>query len=335
MKSMKLFKAALFGAIALLALPVFAQKEVTIAYQDMLVPYRIMQESKALEKATGYKINWKQFGGGGEVVKALASGAVQLGEIGSAAIAAAVSRGEPMVLFWILDDIADAEALVVKNNANIKTLADLKGKKIATPFNSTGHFDTIIALEQAGIKPSDVQILNMRPPEIRAAWLRGDIHATFIWNPVLAEVKKDGTVLTSSGKIAKETGKATYDGYVVNGDWAKQNRDFVVKFVKILAEADAQYRDNKAKWTADSPEAKLVAKWSGAKAEDVPEGMALYGFPSLKDQAGAWLTGGKDSLAAKALAATAEFQKAQKQIENTIPDYSIAVDPSYVQEALK
>ena len=44
-----------------------------------------------------------------------------------------------------------------------------------------------IALEQAKINPADVQILNMRPPEVRAAWQRGDIQATFIWNPVLAE----------------------------------------------------------------------------------------------------------------------------------------------------
>src|SRR5438067_5169475 len=50
-------------------------KEVTIGYQDMLDPYRIAQDSKEIEKATGYKINWKQFGGGGEVIKAMASGA--------------------------------------------------------------------------------------------------------------------------------------------------------------------------------------------------------------------------------------------------------------------
>src|SRR5207237_27544 len=116
-------------------------KEVTIGYQDMLDPYRIAQESKEIEKATGYKINWKQF-------------------------------------------------------------------------------HTMVAVEQAKGNPADVQILNMRPPEVRAAWQRGDIQATFIWDPVLAEVKKDGKVITSSGKISAETGKATFDGYIVNKDWA-------------------------------------------------------------------------------------------------------------------
>lgn len=317
------------------ATPALAQKEVTIAYQDMLDPYRVMQDSKALEKATGYKINWKQFGGGGEVIKALASGAVQLGEVGSAGVAAAVSRGEPLELFWILDNIGDAEALVVKNNSGINSVADLKGKKIATPFNSTSHFDVMIALEQAHVNPADVQILNMRPPEIRAAWQRGDIQATFIWDPVLTEVKKDGKVITSSGKIAKETGKATFDGYVVNRDWAKSHHDFVVAFVKILAAADAHYRDNKSKWNAASSEVKAVAKWSGAKPEDVPASMALYEFPSLKEQNDVWLSGGKNGLAAKALAATAEFQLSQKQIEKTLPDYSTAVNATYVRDAMK
>jgi len=329
----RLLAGVLFTAVA--AAPAFAQKEVTIAYQDMVVPYRIAQEAKELEKATGYKINWRQFGGGGEVVKAMASGAVQIGEAGSAPIAAAVSRGEPLELFWILDDIGSAEALVVKKDSGINTVADLKGKKIAMPFNSTTHFHTMVALEQAKVNPADVQILNMRPPEVRAAWQRGDIHATFIWNPVLAETKKDGKVILTSGKISADTGKATFDGYVVNKDWAKANRDFVVKFVKVLAAADEKYRTNKAKWTKDSAEVKAVAKWSGAKPEDVPESIALYQFPTAKEQATKWLGGGKDATAAKALAATAQFQLSQKQIEKLLPDYSAAVNPTYVQDALK
>jgi taurine transport system substrate-binding protein len=324
-------------ALALaVTLPVWAQqKEVTIGYQDMVVPYRIAQEAKELEKATGYKINWKQFGGGGEVIKAMASGAVQIGEVGSAGIAAAVSRGEPLELFWILDDIGDAEALVAKNGSGINTIADLKGKKIAMPFNSTTHFHTMVALEQAKVNPADVQILNMRPPEVRAAWQRGDIQATFIWDPVLAEAKKDGKVILTSGKISADTGKATFDGYVANKDWAKANRDFMVKFVKIMAAADDNYRKNKAKWTKDSPEIAAVAKWSGAKPEDAPSSIALYAFPTLADQSSKWLGGGKNSVAAKALAATAAFQLTQKQIEKTLPDYSVAVNPSYVQDALK
>ena len=328
--------AAIAAAFAAAGLAGAQSKEVTIGYQDMVVPYRMAQEAKELEKATGYKVNWKQFGGGGEVIKAMASGAVQVGEVGSAGIAAAVSRGEPLELFWILDDIGDAEALVAKNGSGINTLADLKGKKIAMPFNSTTHFHTMVALEQAKVNPADVQILNMRPPEVRAAWQRGDIQATFIWDPVLAEVKKDGKVIISSGKISADTGKATFDGYVANKDWAKANKDFMVKFVKVMAAADDKYRKNTAKWTQDSAEVKAVAKWSGSKPENVPSAMALYRFPTVAEQVSPkWLGGGKDGVAAKALAATAAFQLTQKQIEKTLPDYSVAVNASYAQEAGK
>lgn len=320
---------------AVASAPAFAQKEVTIAYQDMVVPYRIAQEAKELEKATGYKINWKQFGGGGEVIKAMASGAVQIGEVGSAGISAAVSRGEPLELFWILDDIGSAEALIVKNGSGINSVKDLKGKTIAVPFNSTTHFHTMVALQQAGVNPADVKILNLRPPEVRAAWQRGDIQATFIWNPVLAELKKDGKVILTSGKISADTGKATFDGYVVNKDWAKGHKDFMDKFVKILAASDDQYRKNHAKWTAGSSEAKAVAKWSGSKVEDVPEAIALYQYPTAQEQANKWLGGGKNSIAAKALAATAEFQQSQKQIEKTLPDYSVVVNPTYAKDATK
>jgi taurine transport system substrate-binding protein len=193
----------------------------------------------------------------------------------------------------------------------------------------------MVALEQAGVDPKDVQILNMRPPEVRAAWQRGDIQATYIWDPVLSEVKKDGKVIITSGKLSAETGKATFDGYIVNKDWAKQNQDFMVKFVKVLAAADERYRSNQAKWTPDSAEVKAVAKWSGAKPEDVPAGMALYRFPTLAEQNSKWLGGGKDSIAAKALAATAQFQLSQKQIEKTLPDYSAVITDRYVKDAMK
>ena len=327
----------LTGAVAaLVSTTVFAQaKEVTIGYQDMVVPYRMAQEAKALETATGYKVNWKQFGGGGEVIKAMASGAVQVGEVGSAGISAAVSRGEPLELFWILDDIGDAEALIAKKGSGITKVADLKGKRVAMPFNSTTHFHMMVALDQAKINPADVKILNMRPPEVRAAWLRGDIDATFIWDPVLAEAKKDGTVVITSGQITASTGKATFDGYVANKDWAKANRDFMVKFVKVMADADAKYRATGKTWKADGPEVKAVAKWSGSKPEDVAAAMALYRFPTAKDQASTWLGGGKASVAAKALAATAEFQLSQKQIEKTLPDYSAVVNASYAADAAK
>ena len=331
---MKRLLAALVLALAA-ALPAWAQKTVTFAYQDMMNPFRWVQQTGEIEKATGFKINWRQFGGGGDVIRAMASGDVQLGEAGSAPIATAISQGLDVELFWILEDIAAAEALVARNGSGVNTVADLKGKKVATPFVSTSHFHLMYALELAGLKSTDAQILNMRPPEIAAAWGRGDLDATFIWDPVLATVKKNGKVLVTSGELCKK-GKCTFDGLIVSKKFAAENKDFMTVLVKAIAKADADYRANAKAWTGDPAKVAAVAKWSGGKPEDVADAMALYGFPSLAEQASpTWLGGGANGGAAKALTETAKFLKDQGRVQQLVPDYSKSVNPAFAQGAMK
>ena len=319
-------------ALALLtASGAFAQtKEVTFAYQDMLVPLRTVIESGELEKATGYKINWRQFGGGGDVVRALASGDVQIGEAGSSPIAAAASQGQDIKLFWILDDIADAEALVTRNGSGIQGWKDLKGKKVATPFVSTAHYQLLAGLRLEGVDPRDVSVVNLRPQEIAAAWERGDIDAAFVWDPALSRTKASGKVIATSGSIGKK-GYPTFDGLVVNAKWAAEHDGFLVELVKALAKADDNYRKNGAKWTADSAPVKAIAKWSKADPQFVPGAIALYRFPTPQEQLSSnWLGGG----AAKAIANTAVFLKEQGRVQEIKPDYSAFVTTQYVQKAL-
>jgi taurine transport system substrate-binding protein len=105
----------------------------------------------------------------------------------------------------------------------------------------------------------------------------------------------------------------------------------MVAFVKAMAKADAAYRDNVAKWTADSAQVKAVAKWTKADAKSVPAAMALYRFPTLQEQASAtWLGGG----AAKAMSDTAAFLKEQGRVQEVKPSYSAFVTTDYVNKAL-
>ncbi|MBK7063280.1 MAG: taurine ABC transporter substrate-binding protein [Rubrivivax sp.] len=305
-------------------------KEVTFAHQDMLVPLRTVMESGALEKATGYKINWRMFGGGGDVIKAMASGDIQIGEAGSSPLTAAASQGQDIKLFWILDDIADAEALVARNGSGIKSMKDLKGKKVATPFVSTAHYQLMVGMKLEGVDPKTVNVMNLRPPEVAAAWERGDIDATFIWDPVLSRIKGNGKVIATSGSIGKK-GYPTFDGIVVNAKWAAENEAFMVELVRQLAKADEAYRTNTAKWTPDSAEVKAVAKWSKADAKNVPAAMKLYRFLTLQEQASpAWLGGG----AAKAMTNTAIFLKEQGRIQELKPNYASFVTDVYVKKAM-
>jgi taurine transport system substrate-binding protein len=315
------------GAGTALAQP---KKEVTIAHQDMLVPFRLVMESGELEKATGYKINWRMFGGGGDVIKAMASGDVQIGEAGSSPITAAASQGQDIKLFWILDDIADAEALIARNGSGVNALKDLKGKKVATPFVSTAHYQLMAIMKVEGVDAKGVNVMNMRPPEIAAAWERGDIDAAFIWDPVLSKIKGNGKVIHTSKTIGAK-GFPTFDGMVVNAKWAAEHEGFMVALVKALAKADEQYRANKAKWTADSAEVKAVAKWTKADPKDVPAAMNLYTFPTMAEQLGPHWLGGA---AAKALTSTAQFLKEQGRIQEVKPDYKAFITDAYIKKAM-
>jgi taurine transport system substrate-binding protein len=326
---------SMHGAVAALALftagAALAQgKTVTFAHQDMLIPWRTVMESGELEKATGYKINWRMFGGGGDVIRAMASGDVQIGEVGSSPIAAAASQGQDIKLFWILDDIGEAEALIVRNASNVASLKDLEGKRVATPFVSTSHYQLMLAMKLGGVDAKKVNVMNMRPPEIAAAWERGDIDGAFIWDPVLSKIKGNGKVLTTSKEVGAK-GFPTFDGLVVNAKWAAENEGFMVALVRALAKADAEYKANKAKWTADSPQVKAIAKWTKADPKDVPPSMALYGFPTMEEQIGArWLGGG----AVKALSDTAAFLKEQGRVQELKPNYGAFVTTEYVKKAM-
>lgn len=316
--------------------PAFAaDKEVTIAYQDMMVPWRYAQQLNEAAKETGYKVSYRQFGGGGDVIRAMASGSIQVGEAGSSPLAAGLSQGLPIELFWVLDNINDAEAMVARDGSGVTSVAQLKGKRLAVPFVSTSHFHALLALKDAGLNPNDVKVLNMRPADIAAAWARGDIDAAYVWNPVLSAIEKNGKVIISSGDIAKKTGLATFDGFVVNSDWAKANAAFMTTFVKILAKYDDMYRAHPDQWTGDTPQGKAVATVSGGKPEDVAASLKLYQFLTPAQQASSeWLSGGKESGAAKSLLATANFLKEQKTIQSTLPDYSAGVTDVYVKAAI-
>jgi len=311
------------------------QKEVTIAYQQIAGPLIVAIANGTVEKATGYKVNWRQFESGAKVATAMTSGDVQIGVIGSSPLTAAVSRGVELQLFWILDDINEAEALVARNGAKIDKPADLKGKRLAVPFASTTHFHAMFALEQWGIKPSELEVLNMQPNQVAAAWERGDIDAAFIWDPALARIKQSGRVLITSGELSKK-GKATFDGLAVNKQWGEAHADFMARFVKVVAEADASFRGNPGAWGPDSANAKAISSRIGGEPKDSAEAIKLYGYPSLEQQVSpAWLAGGKDAAATKALKATANFLKEQRRIDNLAPDYSAYVTPKYAEAALK
>ncbi|WP_404976886.1 MULTISPECIES: hypothetical protein [unclassified Acidovorax] len=68
-----------------------AKKKVVIGYQDIVVPWRYAQETKEVERRTGYQVSYRELGSGAEIARAPASGAIHIGEAGSSPFAAALS----------------------------------------------------------------------------------------------------------------------------------------------------------------------------------------------------------------------------------------------------
>ncbi len=301
--------------------------DLRIGWQQIVEPSRVPQAAGAYEAATGATITWSQFGGGADVVAAIASGSIDIGYVGSSPLTAAASQELPIETIFIVGNIAEAEALAVKG---VTEPSQLAGKKIATPFVSTAHYSLLTALKHWEIDPASLEILNLRPQEIAAAWERGDIDGAYVWDPVLNQIKTTGgTVLADSSDVA-EWGGPTFDAWIVRKEFAEANPDVVKAFVKVTGDAYAAYLADPTKWSADSKEAADIAKLTGANAADVPALLKGYVFPSLADQAGPNYLGGAT---AKAIADTAAFLAEQGKIAAPLADYSAYVNASFVTAA--
>lgn len=305
-----------------------ADTTLTIGYQPIVEPSRVPQADGTYEKVTGAKINWQKFDGGADVIAALASGSIDIGYVGSSPLAAAASRELPFETIFVVGLISEAEALAVKGVSKPEELA---GKKIATPFVSTAHYSLLTALKHWNIDPKSVEILNLRPPEIAAAWTRGDIDGAYVWDPVLSEIKKTSTVLATSADVAK-WGGPTFDAWIVSKKFAEAHPDIVTGFVKVTGDAYADYRAKPETWGATSAQAEKISRLTGARQEDVPALLKGYYFPSLEEQAGPELLGGAT---VKAVAETSAFLLEQGKIPAVLTDYGPYVSARWAQEAAK
>jgi len=182
-----------------------------------------------------------------------------------------------------------------------------------------------VALQAAGLNAKDVKILNLRPPEILAAWERGDIDAAFVWDPVLSSLKNGGQVLTSSEEVGT-WGAPTYDIWIVRKDFAKQHPEFLRRFAEVTADAGGQYRADPKAFAANEANLKAIAGLTGSKTSDIANLLAGNRYPDLAGQK-ALLEGSFASDIKK----TAEFLRDQGKIDSVNDSYAGFVNADFVQ----
>ena len=302
-----------------------APDKITIAYQAIPNGDLIVKNQRWLEAAfPDTEIEWKLFDSGGTVNEAVAAGSVDIGLAGSSPVARGLSTPIAYQVPWIHDVIGRAEALVVKDG--ISSIADLKGKKVATPLASTSHYSLLAALDRAGLSERDVDVVDAEPDDIYAAWSRGDVDGAYVWNPNLAKIVDDGgRVLLTSEELASE-GKTTYDLAVVTNAFAEQHPDAVTTWV--------QQQDRAVRLIKSDPDA--AARAIAAELNITPaEAKAQVGdliFLTASEQTGADYLGGG---VATNLFATAQFNQRLGQIPEVQPEqaYTDGVNASFAQAA--
>lgn len=214
-----------------------------------LQPLRVANQKstiKALLEASGetrnvpYEIQWSEFPSASPLGEALNAGAVDIGALGDAPYVFALGAGASLKVVSIIHaEGRNTTALLVPKDSPIKTVADLKGKRIVTGRGSIGHYLAIKALAEAGLTTKDVQFIFLLPSESRLvldngtadAWSTWDPYTTVVTSQSQARVLVSGNQLLSNHLYLAATSQAIADKRV-------QLDDFVARLDRAYAWAN-------------------------------------------------------------------------------------------------
>ena len=306
--------------------------KVTIGVQTLITPELIARYEEIYEEYLGTEVELVQFDSGADVNEAFAGGSIDIGSFGSAPAAISLARELGTEVFWYHDVIGTAESLAVREDSGITSIEDLVGKTVATPFASTSHYSLLNALSLAGVDASEVDLVDMQPDDIYAAWTRGDIDAAYVWNPVLGYLLADGGITITDSEILAEEGIVTADVCAVRVEFAEQYPDIVTAYVKAqLYALDVYYNDIE---TA----VEEIAGAADIEVEEAADQVEDFYYPTGEDQITADYLGTSDEVGALAetLKATADFLVEQGSLDSS-PDLEVfeaGVTGEFVEAAL-
>jgi sulfonate transport system substrate-binding protein len=234
-----------------------------IGYQKSAALFVLQKAQGTLEgrlAAVGAGVKWVEFPAGPQLLEGLNLGAVDAGFVGEAPPIFAQAAGAQFV--YIANDSAapEAEAVVVPKDSPIRTVSDLKGKKVALNKGSNVHYLLVKVLERHGLKYSDVQPVFLPPADARAAFEKGAVDAWVIWDPFLAAVEKQ----TSARLLAD--GRGTVNNYA----FYLAERGFVEKHPQVI---QAFFEDtlDRSRWLKANIKqaAQIIAPLQGLEVEVV------------------------------------------------------------------
>lgn len=233
-------------------------KELRIGYQKygtlVILKARGTLEKRLAEK--GVAVKWTEFPFGPPLLEAINVGSIDVGTTGEAPPIFAQAAGADLVYIGNEPPAPSAEALIVPKDSPVRTVADLKGKKIAVGKGSNANFLLVKLIENAGLKFSDVEVAYLPPADARAAFESGRVDAWAIWDPFLAAAEKQlnaRVVADGKGAVANHQFYLAARAYAEKhpeivhilldeidkiDQWGRQNPKEVAKFIAPLIGID-------------------------------------------------------------------------------------------------
>lgn len=243
--------AAALSASAFNVMAETAPKQVTIGFQKANI-FALLKYRGTLDagfKKQGIAVKWVEFPAGPQMLEGLNVGSIDLAATGDAPPTFAQAAQADLVYLAHSPANPKTEAIVVPENSDIKTVADLKGKRVALNKGSDVNYLLVSALENAGLSYKDVKAIYLPPADARAAFQRGAVDAWVIWDPYYAEVETNAkarliknaeglvphyTFYLSSRKFADtypQTAKQVVDQLGTLSDWANKNPEEAAKIL--------------------------------------------------------------------------------------------------------
>jgi len=138
----------------------------------------------------GCEVRWTEFPGGPQLLEGLNVGSIDFGVTGETPQVFAQAAGADLLYVAHEPPAPSGEAILLRKDSPIRSLNDLKGKKIALNKGSNVHYLLVRALESVGLKYSDIQPIYLPPSDARAAFERGSVDAWVIWDPFQAAAEQ-------------------------------------------------------------------------------------------------------------------------------------------------
>jgi sulfonate transport system substrate-binding protein len=212
-----------------------ALKEIRVGYQKTGVLV-IARQQAVLEKKFASRnvgIKWIEFSSGPPLMEAMSNGSVDFGAVGDTPPIFSQAAGAN-VLYIAGSSITNGQGILVPKDSTIRTIGDLKGRRIGFAKGTSAHNVLIAALEKAGLTYADITPIYLLPPDAGPAFANGSIEAWAIWDPYFAIGQKvqNGRILVNAYEVAK-----TNSFYLGNRDFVQRHPAETREVLDGLAEA--------------------------------------------------------------------------------------------------